>query len=193
MFKDLVIRNRSCRGYDESRKISREELLDLIDTARLTGSAVNQQALKFAIYYQPDDVEKVLSLTRWAAGLPELHLPRDGQHPTAFVVICHDTDISKNTEGFAKMDVGIAAQTILLAAVEKDLGGLMIGAFNPDRVKAELALPENLIPQLIVALGKPAETVQIVEIENGESTKYYRDENDVHYVPKRKLADIVVE
>ena len=53
-------------------------------------------------------------------------------------------------------------------------------------------LPEDLAPMLIVAIGKPAEEVVIREIEPGEPTPYYRDEQDVHYVPKRKLADIVI-
>jgi len=43
-----------------------------------------------------------------------------------------------------------------------------------------------------VAVGKPDEEIVIREIEKGESTKYYRDENDVHYVPKRKLEDILL-
>ena len=56
----------------------------------------------------------------------------------------------------------------------------------------ETKLPEELAPMLIVAIGKPAEEIVIREIEPGEPTPYYRDEQDVHYVPKRKLADIVI-
>ena len=89
-------------------------------------------------------------------------------------------------------DIGIVAQTITLAAVEDGLGGCMIGNFTPDEVKEKLNLAENLTPMLIVALGKPAEEIVIKEIENGEGTNYYRDENDVHYVPKRKLKDILI-
>ena len=87
--------------------------------------------------------------------------------------------------------MGITAQTILLAAAEKGLGGCMIGNFSPEKLSAALSLPESLIPMLVVALGKPDETVIITEVTDG-NTKYYRDDNDVHYVPKRKLEDIVL-
>jgi len=76
---------------------------------------------------------------------------------------------------------------MLLAAAERGLGGCMIGNYNADSVKKELHLAENLAPVLIVAFGKPAEKIVIKEIEEGENIAYYRDENDVHYVLKRKI------
>ena len=45
---------------------------------------------------------------------------------------------------------------------------------------------------LIVAFGKPDETIVLTELEEGGSVNYYRDEDDVHYVPKRKLEDIII-
>ena len=69
----------------------------------------------------------------------------------------------------------------------------MIGNYNADSVKKELNLAENLAPVLIVAFGKPTEKIIIKEIEEGEDIAYYRDENDVHYVPKRKLSDIIIK
>ena len=89
--------------------------------------------------------------------------------------------------------VGIAAQTILLAAVEAGLGGLMIGNFNAEALSSALSLPSHLVPQLVLALGKPAETVVLTEAEPGVSLAYYRDAEDVHYVPKRRLEDVVIE
>ena len=82
---------------------------------------------------------------------------------------------------------------MLLAATEMGLGGCMIGNFQAGTLKAELGLPESFAPLLVVAIGKPAEKIVLTEIKEGESTDYYRDENDVHYVPKRKLADIVFD
>ena len=69
----------------------------------------------------------------------------------------------------------------------------MIGNFNPAKISKALELPENLVPMLIVAFGKPDEKIVLTEIDEGESTNYYRDKNDVHYVPKRKLEDIVID
>ncbi|MGN1349110.1 MAG: nitroreductase family protein [Acutalibacteraceae bacterium] len=191
MLKDLVIANRSYRGYDESYKFTEKQLTDYVDLTRYTASSVNAQPLKYHIAYEKEEVSLIQSMTKWARGLPELKLPHDNMHPTGFIVICHDTDIAPNPDRFQK-DIGIVAQTILLAAAQDGLGGCMIGNFVPEEVKEKLNFADNLQPMLIVALGKPAEKIVITEIENGESTKYYRDENDVHYVPKRKLSDIII-
>lgn len=191
MIAELVRKNRSYRGYDESRKIEKEELLKMVDCARLAASSVNIQPLRYYLAWEKADVDRIQPLTGWARNLPELHLPHEGMCPTAFIIICQDTNISDSLARFQK-DVGIVAQTILLAATEMGLGGCMIGNFKAGQVKETLGLPENLAPQLIVAIGKPAETIVLKEIEEGEPTPYYRDENDVHYVPKRKLEDIVL-
>ena len=46
---------------------------------------------------------------------------------------------------------------------------------------------------LVIALGMPDETVVLTELKPGESFNYYRDENDVHYVPKRPLDEIIIK
>jgi nitroreductase len=111
--------------------------------------------------------------------------------PTAYIVICVDTQISKAPDN-ANTDIGIAAQSMLLAAVEQGLGGCMIGNYEKAQASEALALPERYVPQLIVAIGKPAETVVLTDPAEDGSVKYYRDANDVHYVPKRKLEDIIL-
>lgn len=191
MLKEIVMKNRSYRGFDESYWFTKEQLEGYVDLTRYTASSVNAQPLKYKIVYEKDEVETVRPLTRWARALPDMVLPHPNMHATAFIIICQDTDISPNLARYQK-DIGIVAQTITLAAVEDGLGGCMIGNFTPDEVKEKLNLAENLTPMLIIALGKPAEEIVIKEIENGESTKYYRDENDTHYVPKRKLKDILI-
>lgn len=189
--KDLVIQNRSYRGYDESRRVTKEELTELVDCARLSASSVNMQPLKYYIAWEKDEVDRVQKLTSWARALPEMTLPHEGMCPTGWVVICQDKSIAPNLQRFLK-DVGIVAQSMLLAAVEMDLGGCMIGNFKPEEVSAELELPENLVPMLLVAVGKPAEEIVLVDLPESGKTAYYRDENDVHYVPKRKLEDVLL-
>ena len=191
MIRELAKKSRSYRGYDESRKITREELLELVDCARYAPSSVNRQPLKYLLAYTQEDLDKIQPLTAWAGGLPHIRLPHPGKRPTAFIVICQDTSLDANLARFTR-DVGAAAQTMLLAAVEQGLGGIMIGNFNPERVAKAFDLPEHIIPMLVVALGKPDEQIVLTEIEDGESVQYYRDEQDVHYVPKRKLEDIIL-
>ena len=190
-FYELVKKNRSYRGYDESRKLTREELEYFVSCARLAPSSVNRQPFRYVLAYEQADLDRIQPLTGWARALPEKRLPYPGHRPTAVIVVCQDTDWEADLARFQK-DVGIVAQTMLLAAVSRDLGGIMIGNFSPQKVAEALSLPARLVPMLIVAFGKPDETVVLTDAEEGQSLNYYRDENDVHYVPKRKLEDILL-
>ena len=191
MLYDLVKENRSYRGYKEGYTISEEDLKDLINMARITASGANLQPLKYRIVTDSSEIDALNSLTRWAKMLTNITLPHEGKYPNAYIVVCVDKDICKNEET-AKMDIGIAAQTILLGAVEKGLGGCMLGNFDKEELNKALSLPETMSPQLIIAIGKPDEKVVLVDTSDDGSTKYYRDENDIHYVPKRKLEDILI-
>ena len=191
MIKDLIKKNRSVRGYDNSRDVTIEELREMVDCARLSASSVNMQPLKFILVNTVDGKARVLKQVSFAAKLSALKLPHKGSEPMAYIVICQDEQISKSETGFLR-DVGIAAQSITLAATELGLGACMLGYFSPDKLRQALGLSENLKPQLIVSLGKSVEDVRIVEIEEGESTDYYRDEAGIHYVPKRKLDDLII-
>ncbi|MFI3163833.1 MAG: nitroreductase family protein [Bacillota bacterium] len=192
MLLDLVKGNRSYRGYDESRYITTEELTSLVELARLTPSSVNAQPLKYYLVNEKDEVAVVQKMTKWAKALPQLELPHAGECPTAFIVICQDLTLGESLARYQK-DIGIVAQTMLLGAVEMGLGGCMIGNFSASEVSETLNLAENIAPVLIVAIGKPQEDIVLVEIAEGESHKYYRDGEDVHYVPKRKLEDIIIK
>ncbi len=191
MFKDLVKKNRSYRGYDESRKITREELADFADCARFAPSSVNRQPFRYYLAHEQAQLDAIQPLTGWARALPDKGLPYPGKRPTGFIVICQDTDWEPDLNRF-RTDVGIVAQTMLLAATEAGLGGIMIGNFSPQKLSAALALPEHLTPLLIVAFGKPDEEIVLTEALPGENLNYYRDENDVHYVPKRRLDDVLL-
>ncbi len=192
MIKELLKKSRSYRGFDESRVITREELLDLVDCARYAPASRNLQPFQYYLVYEKSEAEQILLCTKWAAALPDLQLPREGEHPGAFIIICQDSRIGKNLAAFQK-DIGVVAQTMLLAAADSDLGGCMIANFNPKKIRQVTDLPEYLEPVLVVAIGKPIERVVVTEINYGEDTKYYRDKENCHYVPKRKLGDIIVK
>lgn len=189
MLKDLVLRNRSYRSFDPTVVPSREELLSLIDCARLTPSGMNKQPLKYKLFHTADECAALLPLTRWAAVLKDIKLPPEGHAPTAYIVICADTAVLPGAE--RSKDIGIVAQTILLAATEMGYGGCMIGSFDAEGVRKAAALPEHLSPVLIVALGKPDEEIVLTDC-TGDDTAYYR-ENGIHYVPKRALEDILID
>ena len=184
-FRELVLKNRSTRAFDPERRISREELEQLVDLARLTPSAVNLQPLKYLLSWQEETNALILAHTAWAGLLKDISLPPEGKGPAGYIVICIDTQIAKN----AATDVGIAAQTILLGAAEKGLSGCMIGAIDP-KLHDLLGLKEQYRISLIVALGRGAEDIRLVETR-GNDTAYYR-EGDAHYVPKRPLEEILI-
>ena len=190
-FVELVRKNRSYRGYNENRPVTREELTRLVECARLCPSSVNAQPLKYRLVWQKEEVARLQEKTNWAKALTSITLPHPGMCPTAFIVICQDTGIDASLKRYQK-DVGIVAQTMLLGAVEMGLGGCIIGNFTAGEVRQVLALPEAMAPLLVVAIGEPAETVVLTEVGPDGSVQYYRDENDVHYVPKRALEDILI-
>lgn len=192
MIKDLIKKNRSVRGYDISREVTDEELREMVDCARLSASSVNMQPLKYVTINTLEGRDKIIGQISFAAKLSELHLPISGTEPMAYIVICQDENISKSGTGYHK-DAGIVAQSITLAAAEMGLGACILGYFSPKEMATSLRLAGNLRPLLVIALGKSIEDIRIVEIEEGESTDYYRDENGVHYVPKRRLDDVIVE
>ncbi len=188
-FLDLIKQNRSYRSFDESVKLSRETVESFVECARLSASASNNQPLKYYISTKADTNALIQAQTAWAAKLKPRVFPPEGHRPTAFIVICVDTDIVKEPAR-ADRDIGIAAQSILLCAASQGFGGLMIGAFKRGEIKQVLTLSENLEPALVIALGKPDE--KIVLEETCGSVDYYRDEDDVHHVPKRPMKEIVI-
>lgn len=189
--KELIIENRSIRTFDESVRFDRETLASFVDCARLSASARNAQTLKFRLVLEKDDTEALLALTRWAGDITDRKLPPDGGHLTAFIVICHDKNVSESMNDFSAMDVGIAAQSVTLAAAEAGYGACMIGSFSPEKCASLLGLSENVLPRLLIALGKKAETVILCEAQYG-NTKYFRNSANVHFVPKRSLDEIII-
>ena len=179
----LLTKNRSTRGFDSTFKVRKDQLLSLVEAARLAPSAMNQQALRYRLVTE-EEAPLVLPHLRLGTALPDMKLPLEGTEPNAFVVIC------ATKEGrFVDIDLGIAAQSILLRAVEMGLNGVCIAAFDPEEVQKALQLP--LVPQLLIAIGRSAERIEVVDIAEGESQTYYR-RNGVHFVPKLRAEDLII-
>jgi nitroreductase len=186
--RDLVLRNRSYRRFDESHRIERETLVELVGLARCTASATNRQPLKYLLSADPERNDRIFPCLYWAAYLQDWKGPAPGERPTAYIALLIDETLTKDWW----CDDGIAAQTMLLGAVEKGLGGCMIGSIDKDRLRRELAIPDHLKIRLVLALGKPAEKVVLEDLEPGGDTRYWRDAEGVHHVPKRGLAELIV-
>ena len=185
---ELVRKNRSYRRFDGSHRITAQTVRELVELARLTPSAMNRQPLKYVITTGTEANARVFDTLSWAGSLKEWDGPEAAERPTAYIVVLVDKELNPN----AANDIGIAAQTILLGAVSKGLGGCMLGAIKRPALKAALSIPDELDVGLVIALGKPVERVVLQDVPPGSSITYYRDDEQTHYVPKRTLAEIVI-
>lgn len=181
---ELVRQARSFRRFDGSKPITADVLRSLVDLARLTPCGGNQQPLRYRLVSVPDECASVFPHLAWAGALKDWPGPAPGERPTGYIVIVSAQDSST--------DVGIAAQTIQLAATEKGYGACMIGSIKRDNVKRTLAIPDPLAVRLVIALGIPAETVVLEEISPDDCLDYYRTRDDVHHVPKLRLEDVLI-
>lgn len=188
MIRDLIVKNRSFRRFHEEITIERRILEELIDLARLSASAANLQPLKYIISCEREKNALIFPHLAWAGYLEDWLGPAEGERPSAYIIILGDTEVSKSFG----CDYGIAAQSILLGATEKGLGGCMIGSIQTAQLRKALNIQPCYEILLVLALGKPRETVEIGTVGIDGSIKYWRDSNDVHHVPKRPLEKIII-
>jgi nitroreductase len=186
--KTLVRTNRSYRRFHQDFKIERQTLRELIDLARLSASGANRQPLKYILSSEPERNQEIFTCLGWAAYLKDWPGPSEGERPSAYIVIVGDKTIS---EAFG-VDHGIAAQSIMLGAAERGLGGCMIASIQVEKLRQALQIPDQYKILLVLALGKPKETVQLENVGPDGEIRYWRDEQDVHHVPKRPLDDIII-
>jgi nitroreductase len=189
MLKDLVLKSRSVRRFCQEEPVEMETLRELIDLARLSPSGSNLQSLKYLLSNQPEKNAQIFSTLAWAGYLKDWPGPEEGERPSAYVIVLGDSTVNKSFG----CDHGIAAQSIMLGAAEKGLGGCIIGSVR----RAELSGLLHISPQfeilLVLALGKPKEVVQLEEVGPDGSVRYWRDAQGTHHVPKRALNDIILD
>lgn len=188
MFRDLVLRSRSYRRFEQSRAVGEDTLRELVDLARCCPSAGNLQPLRYVLACTPERSRLVFETLAWAGYLTDWQGPEEGERPAAYIAILGDTETAKNFGA----DSGIVAQTLLLGATEKGLGGCIFGAIDRNRLRVAFDIPERYEILLVVALGHPVEEVVLEDVGGDGSIKYYRDADRVHHVPKRKLDDVIL-
>lgn len=183
------MKNRTHRRFYQEHGISMENLRELIDLARLSSSGANMQPLKYVLSNDAVKNEKIFKHLRWAGYLKDWNGPEEGEKPSAYIIVLNDSSISKN----CWWDHGIAAQSILLGAVEKGLGGCMFGSIDRAGLAKDINIGDNYEILMVIALGKPKEEVVLEELQPSGDIKYWRDENAVHHVPKRELKEIILD
>ena len=188
MIEDLIKQNRSYRRFHQEHPVDLATLKSLVNLGRLSASGANLQPLKYILSCNPEQNAKIFACLAWAAYLKDWKGPQIGERPAAYIIVLGDTAISQD----AGCDHGIACQSILLGAREKGLGGCMLGSINREALREHLNISKQYNVLLVVAVGKPKEEVVIETLGADGSIRYWRDEQDVHHVPKRELEDIVI-
>ncbi|MBN1805790.1 MAG: nitroreductase family protein [Sedimentisphaerales bacterium] len=189
MIKELILKNRTYRRFHQEISVKEQTLRELVDLARLSASGANLQPLKYILSCEPSKNALIFPHLGWAGYLKDWDGPSEGERPAAYIIILNDTRISKS----AGCDHGIAAQSILLGATEKGLGGCMIGTIQKQKLSKALEIPSRYEILLVLALGNPKEQVIIENIDTTGDIKYFRDSNGKHHVPKRALDDIILD
>ena len=188
MLRDLVAKNRSYRRFHQDVAIERATLVELVDLGRLSASGTNAQPLKYVLACDAESNAKVFATLGWAVHVPDWPGPIEGERPSAYIIVLGDTAVRSHFG----VDHGIAAQSILLGATEKGLGGCMLGNIQRSKLQEAFQIPTQYEVLLVIALGKPKERVVLEELGSDGDTRYYRDAEGVHHVPKRRLDDIIV-
>lgn len=182
----LLLRNRSCRGYDSNYIVSKEELLKIVEVNTKIASARNQQVLRFRLVYGTE-AKEVTKAIKLGGALPELNLPLPGTEPNAYIIICTQEPKGK----WVDIDLGISAQSMLLKAVDLGLNGICIAAFNKEKICALVNGGREMEPLLILAIGKSIERFQLLPIGENDEHNYFR-KNGVHFVPKVRIEDLLI-
>ena len=187
--RELVLRNRSYRRFHQEVSIELETLRGLVDLARLSASGGNHQPLKYLLSCEPEKNVTIFSQLGWATYLKDWPGPAEGERPSAYIIILGDRKVR---ESFGP-DHGIAAQSILLGATERGLGGCIIATIRKEKLRQALNISECYEILLVLALGVPKEIVMIEAIRPDEDVKYWRDDQSTHHVPKRSLDEIILD
>lgn len=182
---ELLLRNRSTRGYHTPYVVRREELEQIVAVNTKLGSGCNRQVLRFKLVTKDTGAPQVLANIKMGAALPELHLPFPGTEPEAFIIVCSTVGDDK----LALIDLGMSLEAMSLRAVEMGLNTLIVGAFNKNNLKESFQLPHD--PLAVLCVGKGAERHQLVPIKESDPHAYYRRDG-IHYIPKLHLADLLL-
>lgn len=188
MITELIRKNRSCRKFHQEDAVSMDTLKRLVNLARMSASAGNLQPLKYLLSCGKQKNDVIFSCLAWAAFLKDWAGPEQGERPPAYIIVMGDSNL---TSDFG-CDHGIASQSILLGAREMGLAGCILGALNRKKLQDALDIAQHFKILLVLAIGKPKEKAIIEALTDKENIKYWRDDENVHHVPKRSLDDIIV-
>ncbi len=183
---EALKKRRSIRKFNQI-DVEYEKLTEIVDNARLAPQTANIQSFKYAIL-TGKNAKKMFPCAKFAGYIHEWN-PTEDDAPTAFIAILNDTKIRKTETAWC--DCGIVMMSVVLNATELGLGSCIVASFDKNEAKKIINAEENFEIMCVIALGYPACEGKV--FESNDQIKYYMDENENFFVPKRSLADVVIE
>ena len=187
-FLQIVSEARTCRRFVQDARISREDLDWLMECVSRVPCGRNAQVLRYVLVSSPEKCAELFVHMRWAGALKDWDGPAEGERPTAYIAILHP----KERTAIMQMDVGIAAQTLQLAAHTRGIGCCMHASFTRPACMEVLRAPEDMHIGLILAFGMAKEERRLAPMPASGDFAYWRDAQGVHYVPKRAVSELAL-
>lgn len=182
---NTILLRRSIRRFQQ-KQISIQVLQKLINAGRVAPSGGNLQPIEYLIVNNEKLLPKIFATLKWAGYIAPKGEPPAGKRPVAYIVVLVNKKITSSNY---ERDVGAAVENILLTALENDIGTCWIGTVDKKKLRKILNTPEHIIIDSVIALGYLDEAPVMEEM--ADSIKYWKDENDVLHVPKRRLNAIM--
>lgn len=178
---DIIKQRRSIRSY-LNKKVPDSILMECLDSARLAPTGRNSQPLEFILVTK--NLEEIFSCTAWAGSIS--WKPTIADMPHAYIFILSNKKIATWN---LSMDVGIAAENIVICAESEGISSCMLGALKKPELKKILAVPDNYEIELAVALGYAKHKSSVEDMKDNDN-KYSIDTDGNFHIPKRKLSEV---
>lgn len=184
---DAVKERRTIRKFRQD-PLKQEDIMQIIDCARLAPYGANLQPLKFAVITDESKRKELYPLIKYAGYLTDWN-PEFEECPPVFIAVLNDTSLKPTAK--SECDSGAAVTSMCLAATEFGIGSCWLGAIDRAMIKTKLGIDEKYDVTYMLGLGYPAQSGETFDMK--DDIKYYFDENGNVHVPKRMLSDIIID
>lgn len=154
--REAIARRLSCRAY-QSRPVPPDQLIQILEAARLAPSACNRQPWRFAVVSDPDLKRRIVD----DSFLPGIKMSWALDAPVHVVIgmerslVTHRFAASVSGVDYPWVDIGIAGEHLVLAATELGLGSCWIGWIKPRVLRRIVGWPGSVKPVAVITLGYP--------------------------------------
>lgn len=179
-----ILSRRSIRRFKQ-KSIPLEILKKLVNAARLAPSAANLQPLEYFIVNDKNLCSEIFGTISWAGYIKPKWTPSTQERPVAYIIMLNKIPENK----WYLRDISLASENIVIAAEGEGIGSCILCNINKNKIRQILKIPEKIIIDSIIALGYKDEKSVVEDFK--ENVEYWRDENNIMHVPKRKLEDIM--